>query len=252
MIKHNNIVLIAMGNKARQGKDFCANIIMQTQPFTIIMHWADALYDELRNKDRRFPLVYLDKHFINLLINYQDGAAEYYAIPKSDVQSKFLLDIFKKRNISEYWGMDEKDSEMLQFWGTNFRRNYFSENYWVDRTVDSINSYISVIENDIYFRDNIYYIIIPDTRFKNEYAMVKHLGGYYVNIERYNLDERRFIAEDRDPRHLSECDLDDVRADFNIQAMSGDTNQLEIQTKRMLIKIKMITDSRNTLWEKSA
>ena len=103
---------------------------------------------------------------------------------------------------------------------TDFRRNNYGQNYWVDRVNDNIleimKSYNNVDGQDVL-------IFIPDTRFKNECNYIRDTFGkfgWYINVKRYNGDESRFITQDRDPNHPSETDLDDVNPDYTITAKS--------------------------------
>jgi len=154
----------------------------------------------------------------------------------------------------------DRHAELWQYWGTEFRRKLFSENYWVDRLAEKI----ATSDADI--------ILIPDTRFKNEVQLVKELGGYTLEVVKYiykngngtigvkvmydtsenlwvgktedgklwvseNPKITQFIAPDRDPNHPSEIDLDGVPFDFKIGAFEGDLAKLHEEGEKALLKI---------------
>ena len=52
-----NYTLIGVGHRARQGKDTTANFISTHRKNVHVLHFADALYDEVRNLDRKYPLI---------------------------------------------------------------------------------------------------------------------------------------------------------------------------------------------------
>ena len=65
-------------------------------------------------------------------------------------------------------------------------------------------------------------VVIPDVRFKNEAAFVKQMGGYCIKVERRHvsmdptLNDTPWVSADRDPNHVSECDLNDHAWDLTI------------------------------------
>ena len=127
----------------------------------------------------------------------------------------YLHEIMKERNITEYQGMDDKDSKMLQFWGTNFRRAS-DDNYWVNIIQKQIESF-----NGKYRK-----IYIHDVRFKNELTFIKDSGGIYIEVMRINSDGERWLDDSRDPNHPSEIDLDNAEFDISVLAHDGDLESL--------------------------
>jgi len=90
---------------------------------------------------------------------------------------------------------------ILQWWGTEFRRKLFGENYWIDRTFERI----AVSVADV--------VLITDMRFKNEMAAVeKWPAGVTIRIER--------IGQDVKDPHPSEVDLDDATFDYKLSNVS--------------------------------
>ena len=225
--KYGKVYVILIGNKARQGKDTVAQYMKKHLDNVHIIHFADPLKMEVMNKFREYPLIHQSPECYILLDTY-DNPEGYYPKFKFVLKEEvpYLDEIFKKRNLKEYWGMngnghdEHKDGEMLQFWGTDFRRNLCDENYWVniiDQWIKEIRDKNEKVLNE---GKNVY-ICIPDTRFKNEYEYLKTLPSTsyiksFIKIERCKKGIR-FVAKDRDPNHRSEVDLDDVTPDYIIK-----------------------------------
>lgn len=215
MKDYPNVRLIGIGHKARSGKDTTANMIMARLKNVEIIHWADCVYEEAKNNNSLYPLIKKEfdtanKTYYSVLADKETG--KYKAI--SDTDDEFLHKIFTEREITEYWGMVGKDPKILQFWGTNFRRRYFGKDYWVNLTVSKIIEMAESVKDS----ESQHVIIIPDTRFKNEADAIKNLNGLYIKVVRTDNDGNIFIADDRDPLHPSECDLDNYHADFTLEA----------------------------------
>ena len=229
------ISLIGLGNRARQGKDCTAEYLQSKYDNIFIVHWADALKREVKNKDslnltvngdRKVPLIYKDATYYKILNKFDPyGEPSYYRFLSEDVST--LNKLFERRNITEYWGDDDKDSEMLQFCGTDFRRIYCDKNYWVNQTMSSVNDIIT-LTSDI---STPIFILIPDTRFINEYITIKKYNAvsYYWNITRRNSDYSRYYDPSRDKNHPSETELDDIKFDYKSESISGDIESLYYQ-----------------------
>jgi len=214
--------ILGIGNKARNGKDSLANFIKEElKEQCIVIHFADALYEEVKNEKRMWPLIKKVDDVFYLLNGLEKDNSPIYDFKKS-LEVPKINSIFKERNIKEYWGMDEKDPNLLQFWGTDYRRN-FNENYWV-------NKVFSLIEN---CKENILYVI-PDTRFKNEYQKLKQVNGKFCKVVRLNEDNSQFIDPNRDKNHPSEIELDNVESDYEIIAKTGDMYTLQIAASNII------------------
>ncbi len=236
----NKLYLIGIGHRARSGKDTISNFIAQKRQNVMIYHFADPLKQEVMNIERKNPLIFREKskwsNYYWYSINSYDD--EYITIPSENLL--FLHKIFEDRKIDVYWGMDgngsdeKKDSLMLQFWGTNWRRQRFGSDYWINKVED-------------YFRENFYnkqfnghaYFLLPDTRFKNEVKWIKNmtseiLTSLYLKVVRYNDDGTQYYDPDRDPNHPSEMDLETLEPDYLISAKSGDIESLINQTNKLI------------------
>lgn len=80
---------------------------------------------------------------------------------------------------------------ILQGWGTEFRRDLCNPDYWVERLFQKL----------VKFPDKCF-IIIPDTRFKNEYDKLKYVGARLYKVV------RETYLEDI---HSSETELDEIK-----------------------------------------
>lgn len=88
---------------------------------------------------------------------------------------------------------------VLQFWGTEIRRNHFGQNYWADQLEAQINE-LSVNEA----------IFVDDCRFNNEHAMLVKRGFKFIRLtSRGDLD--RIIGIEQ---HSSEQDWKRWRVDL--------------------------------------
>lgn len=206
-----------IGNKARQGKDVFANFLQNKLDNAFILHFADRLKFEVSEKNE-MPLIFK---------RHANGKNYYFLRDKPGIYRSFeatempLLDrIFLERNITEYYCMKEKDPLILQVWGTDFRRK-LNEDYWVNK-ID-----LAVANLKLSLNDQKGYIIIPDTRFVNEYEYCKNNNGLYIRAVRLNKDNTQYIDLERDPTHKSETSLDNIPADFVSMAMTGDMEGIE-------------------------
>lgn len=214
MVNYPEVMLMGFGHRARNGKDTVANYLKETiQHFPVeIIHWADGVYEECTNAEAKYPLIIREfvtpeKTYYSVLENSSDGSRR--AI--SSTEDPYLHKLFTDRNITEYWGMTDKDPEILQFWGTNFRRRLTDPNYWVNLTMDKAKTIAEDIKNG--------FILVPDTRFKNEVDALRLNGGHYIKVIRTKADGTQFIADDRDPNHPSEAELEGYPADAELIAI---------------------------------
>ena len=96
-------------------------------------------------------------------------------------------------------------------------------------------------------KDEDLYICIPDTRFKNEFDYIKtcrtdnfklfmdNIIHSFVKVERIMpSSNEQYIDPGRDKNHPSECDLNDVIADYYIRANDGDLITLRNETLKFI------------------
>lgn len=68
----------------------------------------------------------------------------------------------------------EQFRTMLQWWGTEFRRNFYGDDYWLKRMLEALKE----------FEPMCSYVFIPDVRFPNELYFVKQHGGFVIRVNR--------------------------------------------------------------------
>lgn len=189
-------MIIGFGHKARQGKDFLADYLVEHYGFKKFS-FAYALKKEVGNPkekiieyDTVMGSVFLkDTHYSWCELKSEDG----------DVYNTFVSYMMKNgtynNDTSSYvkYGSQLKDRELLQIWGTDFRRNITNDNYWVSKM------------NDLIADEPL--VAISDMRFKNEFDYVKK-NGFTVNVD----GRQRIDRSD----HLSETDLDNADYDYKI------------------------------------
>lgn len=105
-------------------------------------------------------------------------------------------------------GMVGKDAALLQKVGQERRTQ--NPNYWVDQVAKQLSNFYGIA-------------LITDCRYKNEAAWIKSVGGVLLNVTRLNHDGTQFISNDRDPKHISEIDLDGYNWDARISTKTGET-----------------------------
>lgn len=230
-VKSKNDLFFGFGHKARQGKDDVAQYIKNNMSNVYIIHFADGVYSELMEKNYFFPLIkqkkfinsnkyyYLlrDKKILKYFFNYQKFSQD--ELPE-------LHKIFVKRKINCYKNMTTKDAEILQIWGTEYRRKSY-EDYWIRIALLQIIQIQKLNKNPKIF-------IFPDLRFFNEKDLIKSLNGITVNFIRLNEDGTRFIDKSRDPKHQSECELDKYKFDHTFKAKSGQINKIYPKVEKII------------------
>ena len=92
---------------------------------------------------------------------------------------------------------------VLQWWGTEFRRGLYGNNYWLDRLDDTIRA---LPDNSTVF--------VTDVRFLNEAEFVRSMGGSIVKIIRVG------HVEADHSQHQSELELEKIIADSRLCAAS--------------------------------
>jgi Phosphomevalonate kinase len=98
---------------------------------------------------------------------------------------------------------------VLQWWGSEFKRDKFGDDYWINIMSKKI----------AYLSDRFNPIIISDVRFKNEFDMVKSLGGVMIRVERPALP----VVDN----HISETALDNETFDIVVTNDSSIDNLVE-------------------------
>lgn len=208
-------LILGLGNKARHGKDSFAQSIITyyaqidqaryrhnlTGKSHVIqrLSFADPLYKEVNAfLETPWGIRWMDG-FKNVPV---DGMIK---IPDHVTPDNPLTDPRAPRG---------KFTKLLQWWGTEYRRQNCGQDYWVNQWKAAINPKADIVMS-------------TDMRFFNEAMAVQNLGGYTIQISRRNVDGTAFVDTSRDPNHPSETQLDDYNYDFKISVKTGDLVLLE-------------------------
>jgi hypothetical protein len=175
----SDILYVGISGKMRHGKDTFAKMVMdRLQPTNRVLRraFADALKEEV----------------IDLLAAPTYGAAGF---PEKNFERRLKL---KECLYSD----DPKEKEpfrlMLQWWGTEFRRGLFGDDYWLfqmDDWAEEMETETRRPEGD-----QKLIIVIPDVRFPSEVQFIKQYGGILARIHRPSMPEQN--------HHSSETALD--------------------------------------------
>jgi hypothetical protein len=251
--------LIAISGKKRHGKNAVADIIadkLQQRGKTVaIRHWADSVKEECASMLAYHSRADVLKHLLQWSKSEQIALGVYadlFLLPQKPgrwAAMKWKLGIDKYRyycpidNVgkhpSEYhdayqyildcmYGkhgdeMKERFRTWMQWWGTEYKRDCVSINYWRDKLVCWVRDH-----GDLYD-----FVLIPDTRFPNEVECVKLLGGKVFRVNRPEL----VLFDDGLAQHSSETLLDGYGGfDCVIQNDWG-LRQLELNVGKVLARL---------------
>lgn len=145
-----------------------------------------------------------------------------------DTYAEFLKEEFEKRGkrvlVAHYAGLvkyichefcgwngekDEKGRTLLQTVGTDIFRKK-KPDYWVDFILDVLEA----------FPDKWDFVLIPDTRFPNEY-LGPMKRGFNTTLIRVNRPNAPSILSDTQKNHVSETAMDGVTADIEVDNSKG-------------------------------
>jgi hypothetical protein len=104
--------------------------------------------------------------------------------------AEFLSDFCPKYSTEEYLGIMHSDGQekeqyrlLMQWWGTEGRRQMFDQMYWLDQ----LTEYAQKIDSQV--------LIIPDVRFINEINFCKEKPGLVVFVKRPGCDPSDHASE---------------------------------------------------------
>jgi hypothetical protein len=208
------MLLLGFGSKARQGKDTAAQAIKDyfkqvyypgfaaPAPKVQIFKYATALYQETNDW---------------LKVTTQDGL-EYselghYVVPPDETNFNTHIQIPEwvkpdpnpqKSELAPYG----KHPKLLQWWGTEYRRHHFGQDYWIKKLYQSMPTNLDIA-------------MVTDVRFIDEAEAIKQRGGYVINLQRLNKDGSPYVDLSRPADHPSETQLDGYNWDFYIKNKEG-------------------------------
>lgn len=114
----------------------------------------------------------------------------------------------------------DKFRTILQWWGTEFRRDMSHKEYWTSR----------LIQKCVKLKhEGCEFILIPDTRFHNEADVIKNVGGLLVRVTRNTL-----ATVDN---HPSEREQLEIKVDETIINSAG-LSELKQAAEKLAEKLK--------------
>lgn len=225
------MLVIGLGHQARRGKNTAAEAIIAargTEECVIKMYgFGDAL-----------------KREVNQAAADAGGMKELFAKLRNEgiVSTKgeiVFLDGWVE--FDENAPMDDplcpfgKHRKLLQWWGSEYRRQTCSPYYWVNELRKTIAA------------DNPNVAIIIDTRFKNEFLWVKANGGVMINVLREGFED-----ESTNPGHYSEHELDDAPYDASLSAPFDNLEELKTDAVKLFDMVVAAFDGNLTPIEQQA
>lgn len=194
----SNPVIIALSGKAGSGKGEVATYLKSAYGGSnlLVTSFARALRREIHDE--------LLTISCDLMIPPRE-ALEILCIQKGVKYDPFA----KPDELNPY----SKQRALQQWWGTEFRREKFSQTYWLDRVEDEIN------------KSNPDIVVLDDARFLNEMDWVKSRSGYTVHIDRPN---NTTGLQGEAAAHVSENQLAGYKFDYEI-SNNGSLKQLHFR-----------------------
>ncbi len=193
------MIVIALGNRARHGKDTAAEAIIgharkMLYP-TMKLSWAAALREEANQWLAANPAWQFGDSGIKTLA---DGTPLPEWVKPTPNAVSTTEDPYGKHSL------------LLQWWGTDYRRAT-NPHYWVEKGMKKISAFT---KNGV--------VVVPDTRFINEVdAIERWFKGISIQVTRLNQDGTPFRDPGRDPNHPSEITLDDYNWQHKIVSKSA-------------------------------
>jgi len=126
-----------------------------------------------------------------------------------------------KEEVAEATGVNRRMQEMdkerwrpiLQWWGVEFRRHYFGQDYWLRKMVEKL----LVMDEE--------FAVVTDVRFRNEADYIRASGGFVVRVER---------ETGLQDGHVSELNLDGYDGFDYVLNNHKDIDSLELKVDRVL------------------
>ncbi len=126
-----------------------------------------------------------------------------------------------KDEVAEATGVNRRMQEMdkerwrpiLQWWGVEFRRHYFGQDYWVSKMTQKLLA----MDEDL--------AVVTDVRFRDEADFIRASGGFVVRVER---------ETGLQDSHSSETDLDGYSEFQATLSNDGTLDDLEEKVYRFM------------------
>lgn len=201
----SKILYVGISGKKRHGKDSVAGIIhreltLPGLPYRIMRRaFADSLKEEVAC----------------FLCGQLQGSPywEPYAIDR--------MQELIKRMSSNNPGDKEPFRLLLQWWGTEFRRQMFREDYWIRALEDWVTAWVNALT---LIKPTV--VLIPDVRMENEAEFIRKKGGLLVKVERTGMVDT--------DTHASETALDPFSTWDTIVRNDGSLDDLRKRVLNLL------------------
>lgn len=123
-------------------------------------------------------------------------------------------------NSREFIEANKKNFRLiLQGWGTDFRRELCSKDYWVTKLLTKALAYK---------RNGVEYLIIPDVRFQNEADAITNVDGYLIRVVRKAVESNDMHPSEMEQRTLKVHQT--IQNDFSLEHL----RQAAINTVKQL------------------
>jgi hypothetical protein len=182
-------LIIGLNSKLGGGKDTFADYAVEKFGYTKL-YFASVLKNEVKEFLLKYNIPFEDRN----IWGSQSDKEEQLFIDEcyfNDIVTDIPLFIHFFNTCNKYDGdYISTFRYLLQWWGTEYRRNNFGDNYWVDKLVEETKKYDKVI--------------ISDLRFPNEYNAIINNNGICIKVIRNSSFKSNTAL------HISETALDHI------------------------------------------
>lgn len=170
------MMLIGLSGKAGHGKDSVADILVEHFG-AIKFSMSDALYKEVAEN------FCVDEELLKDRLTKDKRLA---ALTRSSSISKEFDDLLCLRGFG--WNEWLSPRVVLQLWGTEYRRNNYGENYWVNRADVALKFAMERVVLDFLNgkRNEVPIFVNTSIRFHNEVDWIRRNGGELWRVVRTN------------------------------------------------------------------
>lgn len=223
------VLIIGIRGKRESGKDTLGAAMLPAAKAANYIVCRRAFGDALKEEVAEFLSRYNSEEIFDFLDRCEDDKAKISSILDQTFkrEPEGWWERFKAKRFGAFYWQDfrgmreslladmhhrakkEQFRILMQWWGTEYRREQFGDDYWFIRVQDYIDA-VLLTEPD---KNILFYI--PDIRFFSEVNFVQGpLEGYAVSVER--------PTHDIGDVHVSEIELDGYRQ-FNMTVLNTKT-----------------------------
>ena len=233
------MILVGLGYERRVGKDTVADRMVENHGFTKVP-FAEALYEETH---QAFTVTTEPYQCSTRVTSFSCGTRGDIITRDNDygcgVPALNALKVWLDQRVTNPHevarhrgpsgrttyhfprGMVNKDGLLLQWWGTDFRRALFGDEYWLARWGEKAFRHARVV--------------VPDCRFLNEVDIIRDNGGEYWRV--WSDTKHATDNDNRSDEHPSEVELRGVSPDAyiaNSYSLDQLFEQVDALTERLV------------------